>query len=133
MHLTAFSVSAYKLYPKATIYLIGVADSKLPQPPSQHQSRSEQSILTTIQSEFHVVRNTLLPDLDLFTAAPANQKEHLRLGELLLQSLIRLDNIVVESSWETARKERKEAVKEVQEMLDRLDNAWTARSTSGTT
>ncbi|KAH9942266.1 uncharacterized protein BXZ73DRAFT_74553 [Epithele typhae] len=54
--------------------------------------------------------------------------EHVRLGELLLQSLLRLDAITAEGEWETARKERKGAVKEVQSLLDRLDSGWRARA-----
>jgi len=57
------------------------------------------------------------------------RKEHNRLGELLLQSLLRLDAIVPDTQWEDARRERKDAVREVQALLDRLDAAWAARST----
>lgn len=53
--------------------------------------------------------------------------EHTRLGELLLQSLLRLDAIVAEGEWEEARRQRKGAVKQVQGLLDRLDNAWKQR------
>jgi hypothetical protein len=48
-------------------------------------------------------------------------KERLRLSELLLQSLLRLDAITTDSEWEEARKERKAGVKEVQTLLDRID------------
>ena len=54
-------------------------------------------------------------------------QEHIRLGELLLQSLLRLDAITAEGEWEEARKERKGAVREVQGLLDRLDGGWRAR------
>ncbi|CDO68988.1 hypothetical protein BN946_scf184762.g4 [Trametes cinnabarina] len=61
--------------------------------------------------------------------APADlEKEHLRLGELLLQTLLRLDAINAEGEWEEARRERKGAVKEVQSLLDRLDSGWRARA-----
>lgn len=56
------------------------------------------------------------------------EQEHARLGELLLQSLLRLDAIHSEGEWEQARKERKGAVKEVQALLDRLDGGWRARA-----
>jgi len=55
------------------------------------------------------------------------EKEHTRLAELLLQSLLRLDAIQTEGAWEDARAERKIAVKEVQGLLDRLDGGWKAR------
>jgi hypothetical protein len=50
-----------------------------------------------------------------------------RLGEMLLQSLLRLDAINAEGEWEQARLERKKAVKEVQGLLDRLDTGWRKR------
>ena len=49
---------------------------------------------------------------------------------MLLQSLLRLDAISAEGEWETARRERKGAVKEVQALLDRLDGGWRARARS---
>jgi len=57
-------------------------------------------------------------------------KEHSRLGELLLQALLRLDAISAEGEWEEARRERKGAVREVQALLDRLDGGWRARKVS---
>ena len=57
-------------------------------------------------------------------------QEHTRLGELLLQSLLRLDAISAEGEWEDARRERKGAVKEVQALLDKLDGGWRARAKS---
>ncbi|TDL25929.1 hypothetical protein BD410DRAFT_783920 [Rickenella mellea] len=56
------------------------------------------------------------------------EQEHVRLGELLLQALLRLDVINLEGEWQDARRERKVAVKEVQGLLDRLDDAWNARA-----
>ena len=50
--------------------------------------------------------------------------EHKRLDELLLQSLLRLDAITPDGSWEEARRERKSAVKEVQGLLNKLDAGW---------
>ncbi|KAI0743746.1 hypothetical protein C8Q80DRAFT_1182948 [Daedaleopsis nitida] len=65
------------------------------------------------------------------TRAPLKfEQEHVRLGELLLQSLLRLDAIAAEGEWEVARRERKGAVKEVQALLDRLDGGWRARARS---
>ncbi|KAI0371188.1 hypothetical protein BV20DRAFT_994067 [Pilatotrama ljubarskyi] len=58
------------------------------------------------------------------------EQEHVRLGEMLLQSLLRLDAITTEGEWEEARRERKGAVKEVQALLDRLDGGWRTRARS---
>ncbi|KZV74411.1 hypothetical protein PENSPDRAFT_648044 [Peniophora sp. CONT] len=51
-------------------------------------------------------------------------EQHAKLGELLLQALLRLDAINIESGWPDARAERKGAVKNVQGILDRVDGAW---------
>jgi hypothetical protein len=59
------------------------------------------------------------------------QQEHTRLGELLLQSLLRLDAITPESDWEDARAARKAAVKEVQADLEKLDTSWKAARANG--
>ncbi|GAA6007351.1 hypothetical protein JCM11491_003098 [Sporobolomyces phaffii] len=47
----------------------------------------------------------------------------LYLSEILLQGLLKLDSIEIPSGYENARKERKEAVKQVQDVLDRVDLA----------
>ncbi|GAA5872993.1 hypothetical protein JCM16303_006908 [Sporobolomyces ruberrimus] len=47
----------------------------------------------------------------------------LYLSEILLQGLLKLDSIEIPSGYENARKERKEAVKQVQDVLDRVDRA----------
>lgn len=93
-------------------------------------------VITQIESELDKVRTELLPSVDNFLASLPNQtiapegsldQEHKRLGELLLQSLLRLDAIHAESEWEQARKDRKAGVREVQALLDRLDTGWKAR------
>ncbi|KAG6833555.1 hypothetical protein H0H87_005206 [Tephrocybe sp. NHM501043] len=119
-------ISAYHLHSHSTIALIGAAD--IPAPAAPATSPSERSVLATIQSELASVRTSLTPAVDAFLPHPTDHREHARLGELLLQSLLRLDGIVADPSWDHARKERKDAVREVQDMLDRLDNAWAARS-----
>lgn len=58
----------------------------------------------------------------------SQKKEHIRLGELLLQSLLRLDGVTPDTQWEDARRERKDAVREVQTLLDQLDAAWATKS-----
>jgi len=58
---------------------------------------------------------------------PSSTQEHTRLSELLLQSLLRLDAIHTDGSWELARAERKGAVRVVQGLLDSLDGGWAKR------
>ena len=45
---------------------------------------------------------------------------------MLLQALLRLDAIAPEQEWAIARSDRKAAVKELQSLLDQLDNEWAA-------
>lgn len=60
------------------------------------------------------------------------REQHAKLGELLLQALLRLDAINIESGWPDARAERKGAVKSVQGVLDRVDGAWKDAKAKGT-
>lgn len=129
----------------------------MPSAKAAPERRTEENTIKQIQSELDKVRATLQPDVDQFlsdlqgtptataeapqpagqlkaqsgTATPNKQPdltlEHARLGEMLLQSLLRLDAINAEGEWEQARKERKLAVKEVQGLLDRLDSGWRQR------
>lgn len=105
---------------------------------------TEQSTLQSIQTELDTVRTSLLPSVTSFLSslspstsqsseipAPAAPQEdakvtHTRLGELLLQALLRLDAILPESDWTEVRSARKSAVKEVQALLDQLDDGWRA-------
>ncbi|KAH9941004.1 hypothetical protein B0H21DRAFT_697248 [Amylocystis lapponica] len=139
-------ISAYGLKPNATIALVGGADPlAAPQPKAP---RTEASTISQIRGELDAVRRTLQPSVDVFLTSldpvpqpppdvdpadtPAPEaglaKEHVRLGELLLQALLRLDAITAEGEWEEARRERKGAVREVQALLDRLDGGWRARA-----
>ncbi|TFK54121.1 hypothetical protein OE88DRAFT_1624912 [Heliocybe sulcata] len=132
-------ISAYSIRPNSTIALIG--GESLSEPPksksSKAEPRTEQSTLAQIRAERQGVEDGLAKEVDAFvtTLPPSKpdqaqvktlQPTHARLSELLLQSLLRLDAINAEGGWEEARKERKEAVREVQKVLDRLDGAWSA-------
>ncbi|KAL0579152.1 hypothetical protein V5O48_002833 [Marasmius crinis-equi] len=119
-------LSAYHIKPNSTIAIIPKVPVAAP-PPSSQISKSEQDTVTRIHDEVNSVRSTLVPDLQSFAVRPT-EKEHLRLAELLLQSLLRLDAIAPDSSWEAARRDRKNAVKEVQGYIDQLDDAWRTRA-----
>ncbi|ESK96542.1 hypothetical protein Moror_6762 [Moniliophthora roreri MCA 2997] len=114
-------LSAYKIRPNSTVAVIGG-------PTSATISRSEQNTLSHINDELSTVRSTLVPALQSFVTTPT-EKEHLRLSELLLQSLLRLDAITPDPTWESARRDRKAAVKEVQTYIDQLDEAWRSQTT----
>ncbi|KAF8332705.1 uncharacterized protein EI90DRAFT_2918235 [Cantharellus anzutake] len=147
------SLSTYRIKPNSTIAIIGTNDP--PTGPSVFGSgmtpsqapapATERSTLNTILSELENVRTTLKPSVDAFIVSldpsspspsiPAAtlhlnhndpKQTHRVLGELLLQSLLRLDAITPESGWSEVRSARKGAVNEVQGLLDRLDEGWRA-------
>ncbi|EIN11959.1 hypothetical protein PUNSTDRAFT_99317 [Punctularia strigosozonata HHB-11173 SS5] len=130
-------ILAYGIHDGSTISIIGGDTSEKDRHPHRQseksappERRTEQSTIAQIQSEMDNVRGSLLPGVDRLIAglkaltSSTSKQEHARLGELLLQSLLRLDAINSEGEWTEARKERKGAVKEVQGLLDRLDLAW---------
>ncbi len=86
--------------------------------------KTEASTIEIIRAEVAAVRSTLEPSVDAFLRTPTVDTEHRRLGELLLQALLRLDAITIDSTWLEARGERKGAVRAVQDVLDRLDKGW---------
>lgn len=126
--------------------------------PAHREPKTEAGTISQIRAELDAVQQTLEPGVDAFlnnigaperpvtdaegdqhhaSDAPvpftpqdpaALEAEHRRLGELLLQALLRLDAIGFEGGWEDARRERKGAVKIVQGLLDRLDVGWRARA-----
>ena len=130
-HVTT-PVSSYGLKNKSTIAVVGGPEKVSTAP----ERKTENHVITQIEAELGKVRTVLLPSVDEFLDSLTNQtitpgdsldQEHTRLGELLLQSLLRLDAIHAESEWEQARKDRKAGVREVQALLDRLDTGWKSR------
>ncbi|GAA5844041.1 hypothetical protein JCM11251_003007 [Rhodosporidiobolus azoricus] len=63
--------------------------------------------------------------------APPQQRTLLFLSETLLQGLLRLDSIEIPGTYAGARVERKDAVKRVQALLDRVDAAKEAMKALG--
>ncbi|KAJ3724675.1 hypothetical protein C8R42DRAFT_719331 [Lentinula raphanica] len=142
-------LSSYRLRPNATIQVVGSSETTISaSSPGGPTQKSETSTISQIHKQLTSVRSSLVPSLENFlrtlptisdpqpavsvpdlsgTSFPPIQKEHARLSELLLQSLLSLDAIIVDREWEQARQERKTAVKEVQGYLDRLDDAWNSR------
>jgi hypothetical protein len=117
-------ISLYHLRPSSTISV--VTDNHIP-PPARN---SEQAQIAAITAELAAVRNELVPahtqflrDLSINPRA-ALTKEHNRIAELLLQALLRVDGIAPEHDWDSARAQRKAAVKEIQGLLDQIDDAW---------
>jgi len=120
-------LSAYYLRQNSTITLVAAASE---QPATMRSSEGVQ--IAAIQAEVVAIRTSLVPAHTQFlaTLTPASKallsKEHRRLSELLLQALLRVDGIVPERGWDTARAARKAAVRELQSLLDQLDAAWAA-------
>jgi hypothetical protein len=129
--LSYIIVRAYGIVEDSTITIIGSRD-RPPQSPEAAfngaEVKSERACIITINNEIAAVNQKLRPSLDAFLEKrPRVQAEfdfeHRRLGELLLQSLLRLDALAPESHWSEARNQRKQAVKEIQTMLTKLDKA----------
>lgn len=121
------TVSAYKIRSGGTLLLLDSTPAASPSPAATAATkppRTEASTIEVIQSELVNVRSTLEPSVDVFLRTPTVDTEHTRLGELLLQALLRLDAINIDSTWTEARRERKGAVRAVQGVLDRLDKGW---------
>ncbi|KAJ4483257.1 hypothetical protein J3R30DRAFT_1753110 [Lentinula aciculospora] len=143
------ALSSYRLRPNATIQVVGSTET-ISFPPTAH--KSETFTISQIQEQLFSIRSSLVPSLEKFlqilpinlnsqpntmisldstanssTTLPPMQKEHAKLSEMLLQSLLNLDAIALDREWEQARQERKTAVKEVQGYLDQLDDAWNSR------
>ncbi|KIY62834.1 hypothetical protein CYLTODRAFT_383137 [Cylindrobasidium torrendii FP15055 ss-10] len=123
-------LSAYHLRSASTLTLLPTVDA--PGPPAPSTDKSSQHGSSVIRQELNTIRESLVPSLSTFletlpsqgSSSPPMQKEHVRLGELLLQALLRLDG--VSTDGDDQRAERKAAVKEVQGLLDTLDAAWTS-------
>jgi BAG domain len=120
------TVSAYKIRSGGTLLLLDLkpAASPSPAPAASKALKTEASTIQAIQAELASVRDSLEPGVDAFLRTPTVDAEHTRLGELLLQALLRLDALAIDSTWVDARRERKGAVRAVQGVLDRLDKGW---------
>lgn len=119
-------VSTYNMRSGGTLLLL--ESSPAASPPAAAAAskppKTEASTIEIIRAELASVRSTLEPGVDAFLRTPTVDTEHTRLGELLLQALLRLDAITIDSAWIDARRERKGAVRAVQGVLDRLDKGW---------
>ncbi|KAI9511185.1 hypothetical protein F5148DRAFT_975639 [Russula earlei] len=121
------ALSAYKIRPGGTLLLLDSTPAASPSPveaATPKAPKTETSTINLIQAELAAVRGTIEPSVDAFLRTPTVDAEHTRLGELLLQALLRLDAINIDSTWTEARRERKGAVRAVQGVLDRLDKGW---------
>lgn len=124
-------LDSYGLSQGSIITVIGSLDKPLHGPSARRglsELKTEQSLMLTIQNELNAVNHSLRPAVDSFLQlnAPSGSDfdaEHRRLGELLLQSLLRLDALSPETHWTEARTRRKQAVKQIQAMLSELDKS----------
>jgi hypothetical protein len=89
------------------------------EPPSSDDG--EKNALSAVASELLKVQHQLVPQVYHFLQEQRDEKERGRLSGLTLQSLERLDGINMEPQWEEARKARRSAVKEVQELQNKLE------------
>lgn len=59
------------------------------------------------------------------------REEYLRLGEAVMRVMLNLDGREIPPGWDNARKQRKEGVRLVQQMLDQLDKVWDVSNGQG--
>lgn len=124
-------ISTYKIRQNSVIVVLVASPEAISK--QKPETASEQSTISLIQSEIASFRQDLSPSVVQFLAEVENtrqslsapqRQEYTKLGELMLQRLLRLDAIPADGEWDVARKERKTAVKEIQSLLDRLDSVW---------
>ncbi|KAJ6587072.1 hypothetical protein DFH09DRAFT_244939 [Mycena vulgaris] len=99
--------------------------------PPPRVNEGEQIAMTAVAAEMSNVQNELAPLISDYLQREPDEKERSRLIELLVQCLVRLDGIVVESGWEAGRSNRKRAVDEVLRLLNTLD--WSPGSKASPT
>ncbi|KAH9445819.1 hypothetical protein MJO28_012324 [Puccinia striiformis f. sp. tritici] len=88
-------------------------ESMLPTEPSVDQASSD---------------GPLNPQITQKVQAPWDSTEFAGVSEGLLQALLKLDGFEIESEWTEARMARKEGVRAIQKLLDRLDRMKSATS-----
>ncbi|KAI8849465.1 hypothetical protein BC829DRAFT_182224 [Chytridium lagenaria] len=110
-----------------------------PRSPPQPQLSPEEACTKKLNDIMQNVHTTIVPLIESFSTratafiagtpgtdddAPTEKKlkfEHSRIGELLLQSLLKIDGVSVPFGHEELRLRRKECVREVNQLLDRAD------------
>lgn len=90
------------------------------------QPIDEARIVAQIDSLVSSTLSRLKPDLDQLFSLPLEEatllkRKQVYLSEMLLQTLLKLDGFEIDSRWTDARKARKEGIRSIQGMLDRVD------------
>jgi len=93
---------------------------------NSNSAMDEPRVAAQIDSLINNTLNKLRPDLQGLFSLPIEQarqekQKHLYLSEMLLQTLLKLDGFEVDRRWTEARRVRKEGIKKVQGILDRVD------------
>ena len=89
----------------------------------------EPRVVAQIDSLVGSTLSKLKPSLDnIFSVAKSSQpapeavkQQHAYVSEMLLQALLKLDGFDIEARWTDARKARKEGIRNVQGVLDKVD------------
>lgn len=97
------------------------------QPPTQPSPKL--TVMEQIDASLAETKSTLLPDVETYIASPPpeagkSRDTHNRLAELLLQRLLKLDQIELPSSGDgkqdEARSKRREGVRWIQGLIDKV-------------
>ncbi|KAJ7680481.1 hypothetical protein DFH06DRAFT_419304 [Mycena polygramma] len=93
--------------------------------------KEEQEAISLIAGERSKIQFLLFPAVTAYLANP-NEKERVRLSEWLSQALARFDGVLLQPEWDKARRERKNAVNEIQHLQDNLASPSQPASTRAT-
>ena len=92
--------------------------------PTSKPPEDEGTLVGRIQSLRQAAAEKLLPKVEALEASPpADPREYGFVSEALMKELLSLDAIEVRPDYTQARQARKEAVKQLQGALDRVDGA----------
>lgn len=96
-----------------------------PAPRQQQQPTDESAVIASIQRISTDVLKRLHPEVQKYAQQVADGQEsgqtYSMLSETLLQALLKLDGIEVNPEFQQARQERKNAIKAVTEVMDKVD------------
>jgi hypothetical protein len=126
-------LAAYGITPNSRILVLESQVQSITQQPFQSSSDSEEQLVI---QKINSIVNTSIPELDPIynefmtmashasTRTPELTRRKLQLNELLMQCLLKVDDVKVGSEQHQARKLRKEAVHKLQFWMDQVDETF---------
>jgi hypothetical protein len=126
---TKASLDKFGMKPNSRLMMLASAPQQIPRKRVQESvpqlSRAEQLLIQRLDSLQAEAREVIQPMVKQFSQtdmeSKSRNKEYARLSELIMQALLRVDNINCESDMEAARQKRKETVAIFQSLLSNVD------------